>query len=166
MFISKELVVYSLKKKRNCFLLFLSLSQGWGINKVYSGLIPGNTRFKLVIFSKVKWAFISNLFLGFFRNYFYFLKLKGMGFKMLSHTIGIILKLGCSHRLLFIRQKEIALTYLSRHLLKIEGRSLTLLKTILFQLMKLRIRSVYKKKGIFLKGSILRFKVTSKKSKF
>ena len=89
-----------------------------------------------------------------------------MGFKMICHLVAIIFKLGYSHRVLFIRQTEIAFTYLNRHLLKIEGRSLALIKIILFQFMQLRVKSAYKKKGIFLKGSILKFKITSKKSKF
>ena len=144
-------------------MLFLSISQGWGINKI---LVSGNISFKVIVFSTIQLVFFSNLFLGFFRNYFYYLKLKGMGFKMLSHAVGIIVKLGYSHRILFVRQKEISLTYLNKYLLKIEGRHLMLLKTVLFQFMRLRVRSVYKKKGVFLKGSILRFKITSKKSKF
>ena len=89
-----------------------------------------------------------------------------MGFKMICHLVGIILKLGYSHRVLFIRQKEIVFTYLNRHLLKIEGRSLSLIKMILFQFMRLRVKSAYIKKGVFLKGSILKYKITSKKSKF
>jgi ribosomal protein L6P/L9E len=89
-----------------------------------------------------------------------------MGFKMIWHLQGIILKLGYSHRVLFIRQKEITFTYLNRHLLKIEGRSLSLIKSSLFRFMLMKLKSVYKKKGIFLKGSILNIKITSKKSKF
>ena len=122
--------------------------------------------FNAIILSKAYILFISNLFLGFYRNYVYFLKLKGMGFKMLWHFGGIILKLGFSHRVLFIRQKEVLFTYLNRHLLKVEGRSLLFIKTILFKFMRVRIKSVYKKKGVFLKGSLVKFKVTSKKSKF
>jgi ribosomal protein L6P/L9E len=124
------------------------------------------TCFKSIFFSETYSCFFSNLFLGFFRNYFYFLKIKGMGFKMIGHMCGIIVKLGYSHRILYTRQKEIALTYLNRRLLKIEGRSLSLIKTSLFRFIKLKKRSIYKKKGIFLKGSILKIKLTSKKSKF
>jgi ribosomal protein L6P/L9E len=165
MFIAKELTVYSIKKKKNYFLLFLSISQGWGVTKICSKLLP-RYGFRFIFFSKVHSCFFSNLFLGFFRTYFYFLKLKGMGFKMLFHLQCIILKLGYSHRILFVRQKEITFTYLNRRSLKIEGRSLSLIKTSLFKFMLLKRKSVYKKKGIFLKGSTLSFKITSKKSKF
>jgi ribosomal protein L6P/L9E len=164
MFIPKELTVYSIKKKKNYFLLYLSISQGWGITKIQHNTFIEYFRF--TFFSNVHSCFFSNLFLGFFRTYFYFLKLKGMGFKMIWHLQGIILKLGYSHRVLFIRQKEITFTYLNRHLLKIEGRSLSLIKSSLFRFMLMKLKSVYKKKGIFLKGSILNIKITSKKSKF
>jgi ribosomal protein L6P/L9E len=163
--ITKELTFYSIKKKNNYFLLFLSIAQGWGITKIRSKVSFDNS-FKSIFFSETYSCFFSNLFLGFFRNYFYFLKVKGMGFKMIGHIFGIIVKLGYSHRVLYSRQKELAFTYLNRHLLKIEGRSLSLIKTSLFQFIQLKKKSIYKKKGIFLKGSVLKIKLTSKKSKF
>jgi hypothetical protein len=156
MFIPKELAVYSIKKKKNCLLLFLSITQGWGINFIDTPLILVN-KFKLIFFSKAQLCFISNMFLGFFKNYFYFLKLKGMGFKMLYHFSAIIFKLGYSHRVLFIRQKEIAFTYLNRTILKVEGRSLSLIKSVLFQIMRLKKKSAYKKKGIFIYKILLIF---------
>jgi ribosomal protein L6P/L9E len=143
----------------------LSISQGWGNEGGYR-LVSAGISLKFIFFSKVHLYFLSNLFLGFFRNYYYYLRFKGMGFKMIGHLVGIVLKLGYSHRVLFIRQKEIAFTYLNRYLLKLEGRSISLIKTILFNFLRLRKKSAYKKKGIFLKGSILKLKITSKKSKF
>lgn len=165
MFIAKELVAYRIKKKKNYFLLVLSISQGWGLTKIRNRLSSAES-FRLLFFSNVQTCFLFNVFLGFFRNYFYFLELKGMGFKMICHPLGIILKLGFSHRAFLIRREELVFVLLNRHSLRIEGRSLTLLKNSLFRFMALKKKSVYKKKGIFLKGSTLKFKVTSKKSKF
>jgi ribosomal protein L6P/L9E len=164
MFITKELAVYCIKKKKNYFLLYISISQGWGLTKINSKLFM--PKFKFSFFSKVHTCFFFNVFLGFFRNYFYFLKLRGMGFKFLYHSLGIILKLGFSHRVFLVRQLEISFLYLSRRSFRLEGRSLTIIKDSLFRFMRLKTKSVYKKKGIFLKGSVLRLKITSKKSKF
>jgi ribosomal protein L6P/L9E len=165
MFIPQELVVYCIKKKKNYFLLCLSISQGWGFTKICNRLSSAES-FKLLFFSNAQTCFLFNMFLGFFRNYFYFLKLKGMGFKMICHPLGIILKLGFSHRAFLIRRQELAFVWLNRHYLRIEGRSLILIKNSMFRFMALKKKSVYEKKGIFLKGSTLKFKVTSKKSKF
>ena len=89
-----------------------------------------------------------------------------MGFKILGHSLGFILKLGFSHRVFLVRQLDISFIYLSRRAIKLEGRSLSIIKDSFFRFIRLKTKSVYKKKGIFLKGSVLKLKITSKKSKF
>jgi ribosomal protein L6P/L9E len=106
------------------------------------------------------------MFLGFYKNYFYFLKLKGMGFKLIGHPKGVIFKLGYSHKLLVLKISDVCFFYLTKQLFQIKGRSGFFLKNLISSLIQLRKTTVYKKKGVFLKGSIIQLKLTSKKSKF
>lgn len=166
MFFSKELSTFTIKNKKNPFLLVLSISQGWGIVKLINNQISTNNSFKTFFYSKVYSCFFSNVILGLFKNYYYYLKLKGMGFKSLVHIKGLVLKLGYSHRILFSIKKEISFIYLTRQSMILKSRNIATLKDAMFYLTTLKKKSVYKKKGVFLKGSIVKIKLTSKKSKF
>jgi ribosomal protein L6P/L9E len=104
--------------------------------------------------------------LGFQRGYFQYLKLRGIGYKWIYTHKNIVLKLGFSHRITYINALDTQSNYISRYLLKIESRSLWTLKKILQSFYNIRKKNIYKKKGIFLKGSLVNIKVNSKKSKF
>lgn len=110
--------------------------------------------------------FLSIIFLGFQRGYFQYLKLRGIGYKWIYTHKNIVLKLGFSHRITYINALDTQSNYISRYLLKIESRSLWTLKKILQSFYNIRKKNIYKKKGIFLKGSLVNIKVNSKKSKF
>ena len=109
---------------------------------------------------------MANFVFGLYRYFSQFIKLQGMGYKGAVSKSFLILKLGYSHRLLFKIVKDIKLTYVSRQLLLLQGRDVDSLKKIIYNLQKLRKASAYKKKGLFLKGSIIKIKQSSKKSKF
>ncbi len=161
-----NLPLYFLKNKHNSFLFFLSISRGWGICKCLTTSIVLDTSFSYFVFSKSHIYFFYNMCLGFYKNYFYFLKLKGMGFRVLGHYNGLIFKLGCSHKLLFLKKNDIVLFYLTRLTFSIKSRCVLFLKNTLNTLLNLKKKNSYKKKGIFYKGVIVTVKLTSKKSKF
>jgi len=164
MVILKTLPVYFLKVQGNSFLLILSVSQGWGVLKL--------TYKSILLSSSLEDNFVQgypllfNTFLGFYKNYYFFLKLKGMGFKVIPHSKGVILKLGYSHKVLLLKTRDVCFFYLTRRSFQIKGRSGFYLKSLVYSLIQLRKTTAYKKKGIFLKGSVVKLKLTSKKSKF
>jgi ribosomal protein L6P/L9E len=106
------------------------------------------------------------MWLGFYKNYFYFLKLKGMGFRVLGHSKGLVFKLGCSHKILFLKKIDTVFFYLARLIFIIKSRCILTLKNILSTILTFKKRNSYKKKGIFYKGVVIKVKLTSKKSKF
>lgn len=162
--IPKEIVVYALKRKNQNFLVILSISQGWGLLKVDSDIDFITINYKKIVNSYKK--LIINFLLGFYRFFSQFIKLKGMGYKSIILSSKLIFKLGYSHRILYKVYKDIKLLYISKQLLLFVGRSINKIKNIVYNLQCLRKANVYKKKGIFLKGSIIKIKQSSKKSKF
>jgi ribosomal protein L6P/L9E len=69
-------------------------------------------------------SFISIIFLGFQKGYFQYLKLKGMGYKFISANNQIILKLGFSHRIIYVNPVDTKCNFIHRHLLGLESRSI------------------------------------------
>ena len=126
-----NLPLYFLKHKHNSFLFILSISRGWGISKCLTTSIVLDNSLSQSILSKAHKYFLYNMCLGFYKNYFYFLKLKGMGFRVLGHRKGLIFKLGCSHKLLFLKKIDIVFFYLARLIFTIKGRCVLTLKNIL-----------------------------------
>jgi hypothetical protein len=89
-----------------------------------------------------------------------------MGYKFILTNNILALKVGYSHRILFMSSLNIRCIYVTKQLLKINCRSLNQLKTVSFFFLKTRKQNFYNKKGIFIKGSIFQTKLSSKKSKF
>ena len=161
-----NLPTYFLKHKHNSFLFILSISRGWGIFKCLTTSIVLDNSLSHFLFSKAHRYFLYNLCLGFYKNYFYFLKLKGMGFRVLGHFKGLVFKLGYSHKILFLKKIDIVFFYLARLSFIIKGRCILALKNILSSILNFKKKNSYKKKGIFYKGVVIKVKLTSKKSKF
>jgi len=109
---------------------------------------------------------IENFLMGFYRYYFQYVQLKGMAYKSIVLFSNLIFKLGYSHRIMYVSCKDLKLLYVSKQSLMVLGRSINRVKNIVYNLQCLRKINVYKKKGIFLKGSIVKIKQSSKKSKF
>jgi ribosomal protein L6P/L9E len=89
-----------------------------------------------------------------------------MGYKTTMAALNLVFKLSQSHRLVYKIQKDIKIIYLHKQALIFKTKSLDLLKKIVFFLRKFGKKNVYKKKGVFLKGSVISVKINSKKSKF
>jgi ribosomal protein L6P/L9E len=110
--------------------------------------------------------FLLKSFLGYYKNFIQYLKLKGMGYKITTNYCSLVFKLSQSHRLVYKIQRNIKITFLHKQALILKSKSLHLLKNIVFFLQKFGKKNAYKKKGIFFKGMIISVKVNSKKSKF
>lgn len=165
-----EIIIYSLEKNSKNFLLFLGLAQGWGLVRTDVNHIFLKNNSAFIMGSKkdltVNKTSLANFVFGLYRYFSQFIKLQGMGYKGAISKSFLVLKLGFSHRLLFKIVKDIKLSYVSRQLLLLQGRDIDSIKKIVYNLQKLRKASAYKKKGLFLKGAIIKIKQSSKKSKF
>jgi hypothetical protein len=167
--LSTELIVYLFKKKAVSCLFTLSPNRGWGVIKIYNAFYLFKARsikfYTHSIQCKSHRVFFLIFFLGFHKNYLQHLQLKGMGFKILLLGKHFFLKLGLSHRIIFIVKNSFHFFYERRQLLTIESRSLCKVKVIAQKLQLLRKLNSYKKKGIFFKGCLFKPKLSSKKAK-
>lgn len=161
--VPKEIVCYFFKQNNFSYLLVLSNLQGWGILKCNLYGIFYNS---LCDYYYKKDNQENIFILGFYKNYTCFLKLKGMGFKTVTVNKNLIFKLGCSHRILYILKKDALIVLEQKYLIQINTRSLNLIKNAIGILKSIKLPSPYKIKGIFIKGSCLILKISSKKSKF
>jgi ribosomal protein L6P/L9E len=114
---------------------------------------------------KIYNAFVINFLFGLYKNYHIYFRLKGIGYKMMKIGLNFLLKIGFSHRIIYLIKKNLRFSYQNKQLLKIESRSLFNLKNIIFIFQKIRKINCYKKKGIFLKGSMVKIKINKKKAK-
>jgi len=103
---------------------------------------------------------------GFYLCYLQYLKIKGMGFKLSLCKNRIFFRLGQSHRIIYYLANNFKALFYNKLLIRLESRNLDKLKKAIFNLLKIVRKNSYKKKGLFIKGSIVKVKVSSKKSKF
>lgn len=166
----KENVLYYFKANKNYFLLFLSTLQGWGLVELTktTGFVK-NTQlvsWNATGSTKSFQSFLCNTFFGFFKSYQKHVRLIGMGFKSLVVSKTLLLKIGYSHRISYVAPLDIRLRYVTRQLFTLESRQLSVINELFYGLHTLIKPNAYKKKGVFFKGSILKIKASSKKSKF
>ena len=155
--IPKTIIAYLLKKQQNNYLLFISNNNGWGVLKL---------SFTSLNYFKSFESNLLNIFLGYLKPIFVFLKIKGMGFKSIYFKKGLIFKLGFRHRIVLVMPYDICLIYLTKHKLQIAGRLYSNLVNLEYSISNLRKKNSYKKKGIFRKGIIVVLKLTRKKSQY
>jgi ribosomal protein L6P/L9E len=67
---------------------------------------------------------VSIVFLGLQKGYFQYLKLRGMGYKFVNRSDGVILKFGFSHRIIYVNPINAKCKFISRYFLRLEARSL------------------------------------------
>lgn len=144
---------------RKSYLVLLSAFRGWGIlNIKQPHLFPcwGLT---------LKTHQISSVIFGMYKNYFQYITILGMGYKLtkLRKTL-LILRLGYSHRILLVADWGVQISYLSKQLVCLKSRSLNLLKNLAYKFRKNKKLSAYKKKGLCFKGELLSLKESSKKA--
>lgn len=165
---SKNIVIYCVLKNKKLFSLVLSCFRGWGIiclkNSLF--LLKSKEFFSITFKKKSYFTLLKVLFLGFNKGYTQYLKLKGMGYKFINVSNNIVLKFGFSHRIIYSVYSNIYCLFINKYLIKLESRSFSDLKKVVYLLRSIRKNSMYKKKGIFLKGSLISLKISSKKAKF
>ena len=161
-------VFYCFKHNKKLFGFVLSFLKGWCLiyYKCKVCLVKDKGLHIFPFYNKGILNWFVSLVFGFQKGYFQYFQLQGMGYKFLLVKNILALKLGYSQRILFICELNIKCTYVTKYLLKINSRSLDHLKKISFFFFKTRKQNIYKKKGIFLKGSVLKIKLSMKKSKF
>ena len=114
----KEISLTCFKEKKNYVLIWVSLFYGWGLKVFYNDHRKCKNRF----FFLTEFSKILNIFFGFYKCYKHFIKVKGMGFKITSLLTSINLRLGFSHRILFILPKDIKFLFFNKQLFLIFGR--------------------------------------------
>ena len=165
---SKNIITYCFLQKQKKFVLIITPCRGWGIissQNVYF-LMKERKTFFFLSYLKSYVSFLATIFLGFKKGYFQYLKLKGMGYKFINTSNNIIIKFGFSHRQIYINFIDTKCKFITKFLLRLEARSFFTIKKIVHSFISSRKKNVYKKKGIFLKGSLIDIRVSSKKSKF
>ena len=167
--IYNKTVNYYFKQNKKLFGLIISSYKGWGIimlkKKLFFLLKKKDIHFTFIAGKKYS-KILTLIFFGFCKGYFNFLKIKGMGYKFIRLKNNIIVKFGFCHRVIYKNYLDIYCLFLSKFILRFESRSLWLLMKTKNIFKNIRKKNIYKKKGIFLKGSFINIKVSSKKSKF
>ena len=159
----KEIIFYGLKLNNNFFFITLSNLFGWTITKINIRYILFNLNLNFFIIFGI---FFLKSFLGFYKVFLHRLILKGMGYKSLTLKSFLFLKLSQSHRLVYKVKENIKILYINKQLLLISSKCINKLKNVTYFFRKYSKVNSYKKKGFFIKGSIVFIKASSKKSKF
>jgi hypothetical protein len=166
--ITKNIMLYCFNYNKKLWGVIISSLKGWGIIK-YKNIVSLIKSKKVCLFpfynESIFDSFNSFIF-GFQKGYFQYLSLKGVGYKFTVINNILATKLGYSHRILFITKLNIRCNYVTKYLLKINSRNLKKLIKVSFFFFKSRKQSIYNKKGIFIKGSIFKIKLSSKKLKY
>lgn len=155
--INNNLVIYNTKNLniKNTFLLIISINLGWSI----------------IILNLNKNRHINNILFGYNKIYKFFFKIKGFGYKWkynLNNNIkknNIYLKVGFTHRISIVSKKNIKYKMNKKRFI-IKGRSYKLIRNNLNFLFILFKNFLYNKKGIYLRGTRYKLKISKKKSKF
>lgn len=155
--VNKNIIIYNNINvfSNNIFLIIISLRLGWSLIK-----LKQNNNLA-----------INNLLYGYNKLYKFFFKLKGFGYKWkynLNNNIkknSIYLKLGFTHRISVIIKKNIKYKMNKKRFI-IKSRSYKLVRNNLNFLFILFKKFLYNKKGIYLRGTKYKIKISKKKSKF
>ena len=153
--LTKTVALYNILNKDNKILtLIITLKLGWILCPLK---ISSNLHLEPILF-------------GYVRLYKFFFKIKGFGFKwkyfFLKNTINSIVyfKLGFTHRIaLWIKN---SLCKLKKRRFIIKHRSYSYLRNNLNLLFFFYKTYLYNKKGIYLRGTKFKLKLSKKKSKF
>lgn len=158
----KEIKLFLLTDKKNIRILYVSLLHGWGLINLKRQQQKLNS---FLLYKPEKYLIINKIF-GYYKTYFHFLKLKGMGYKFTALNAAVCLRIGFSHKVLYLISSGIKVNYLSKQLILLKSRDLYLLKNLFYNFKNLKKLDAYKKKGLYIKGVLLKTKESSKKGKF
>lgn len=155
--INKNLTIYLTKNifTQNKLMIIISLKLGWLLFPLQGSR---NLQLEPILF-------------GFNRLYKYFFKIKGFGYKwkyvlmLKKKHQSIYFKLGFTHRISLILKKDCKCKLKKKRLI-LKHRSNTFLRNKLNLLFFLYKTHLYNKKGIYLRGTKFKLKISKKKSKF
>ena len=153
--LNKNLVIYKTKNLTQSLLIILSLNLGW---LIYPLQQYNNNQLESILF-------------GFSKLYKFFFKLKGFGYKwkyilnLKKSKQNIFFKLGFTHRIALYIKTNLKIKLKKRRAI-IKHRCYTYLRNKLNFLFFLYKTYLYNKKGIYIRGTKFRLKVSKKKSKF
>lgn len=155
--LNKNLILYNIKPCNQNFkiLVVISFNLGWNIIKIKNN---NNT-------------IISNTLFGYSKLYKFFFKLKGFGFKWKynlnpkNHLNTIFFKIGFTHRVAIIIKKNIKYKMTKKRFI-LKSRSYKYIRDNLNFIFFLYKNYLYNKKGIYLRGTKYKTKISKKKSKF
>merc|ERR1712137_1292681 len=98
----KEVVFYLFRSSNLYLLLIISNLVGWKLIQIKNNFILLKKTADFFCFYSL---YIKKNFLGKYKSYFHNLNLKGMGYKISIVQSSLVLRLGQSHRLVYIVQK-------------------------------------------------------------
>ena len=159
----KEVNLFCLRKKNMYKILWISLVSGWGL--IEFARLSYLTK-QLPYLYKYEVSLVKTKVLGFYKHYYHYLKLVGMGFKISYTKSAIVFRLGFSHRVLYTNILNLKITYLNKQSFLLSSRNLNIMKWVISKLQKIKKNNAYKKKGLYIKGSIVKIKESTKKGKF
>lgn len=153
--INKNLIIYKIKTLLQTNLLIISINLGWILLPIN---ISKNISIDLILF-------------GYTKLYKFFFKLKGFGYKwkynlnQTTHSKTIFFKLGFTHRIALITKNSNKYKLKKKRFI-IKGRSYSNIRNNLNFIFFLYKTYLYNKKGIYLRGTKYKTKISKKKSKF
>lgn len=154
-YLNKTLSIYKCKKETHQILILISLNLGWCL-------------YQLQNFSNKQ---LEPLLFGYSKLYKFFFKLKGFGYKwkyllsLKKNKRNIFFKLGFTHRISLVVLNNLKIKLKKRRLV-VKHRSISFLRDSLKFLFFLYKTYLYNKKGIYLRGTKYKLKISKKKSKF
>lgn len=156
--LNKNLIIYKIFNPTGGtlkYMLLISITKGWI-------LLPLKCTYNL---------YFESILFGYNRLYKFFFKIKGFGFKW-KYQIGlkqkgqpIYFKLGYTHRIALLPHTD-SKYVLKRRRFILKNRSYTYIRNSLNLLFFLYKEYLYNKKGIYLRGTVFKLKLSKKKSKF
>jgi len=152
--LNKNLTIYK-SKGFYPLLIIITLNQGWLL-------------YPLTVFKNKP---IESILFGFSKLYKFFFKMKGFGYKwkyllhLKTQKQNVFFKVGFTHRISLLVSKNMKIKLKKRRFI-VKHRSYTFLRTHLNFLFFLYKTYVYNKKGIYLRGTKYKLKISKKKSKF
>lgn len=155
--INKNIVLYNVKNTtyQKNFVIFISVNLGWNMINI----------------NQNKNIFLSNILFGYNKLYKFFFKIKGFGYKWkynlnyINSKNSIFLKIGFTHRIAILIKKNVKYKMTKKRFI-IKNRSYKFIRNNLNFIFILFKQFLYNKKGIFLRGTKYKIKISKKKSKF
>jgi hypothetical protein len=148
------------------FIVILTNEFGWLILKISSSewfLLKKTSLQTLALSSKSFIKLFNYTNFSLFKPYVYYLKVIGRGYKFTFKTNKLVMRIGFSHKIIFKVPKNITFYFLKRYNFFLYGRSFLKIRNLMYKFLFLKKKSLYKRKGLFSKGTYFKLKKNNKK---